>query len=316
MIRCRPPTRHDTAGRVAIAAIGAALAIAALAGCGSADSGQRPTSAPAAATADAPSTVPAAPRRSSPLDDVTATVVITRQRDLIDRGFVNVMTHNGSSVDVLLVERRLVTDGLDAPVVADREIKVGAGRTVAVQTPYGTAIRCDDTAPLDATFAVDYRTGSGTEVHHAAIPLGGTDVLDGIRAERCAAAVLAESTTVQYVEALRTGESLQVVMRIELDDPNRSLVVGDARGTVLVAARRGDSGALALDSSRPRLDVPLVFTVNRCDPHALAEVTKKYGVDLDVSIDGGESVAVGFDVDPLVAELDDAVAACRERTGQ
>lgn len=249
------------------------------------------------------------------LHGVAATVVVTRQRDLIDRGFVNVMTENRSGEDVLIVERRLATGGFDAPAVSGRPIKIGAGRTVAVQVPFGSAVQCDDAGPIAAALAVGYTAGDGTGVDSAEVPLGGTDVLDEIRAKQCAAGEFNDSADVTFGEPRVAGEQFRVTMRIELTDPTRTLTLGDVHGTILVAARRDDSAPVDLDRARPHGDVAITFVVNRCDPHALAEVTKKYGLDVDVSFDGLSPVSVGVDVGGLADALDSIVATCRTRTG-
>ena len=40
-----------------------------------------------------------------------------------------------------------------------------------------------------------------------------------------------------------------------------------------------------IDDETPPVSIPVRFVVNRCDPYALAEVTKRNGLDLDISID-------------------------------
>lgn len=258
------------------------------------------------------------------LAGVTAEVVLTRQRDLVDRGFVNVMTANATQHDLLVVERRLTGPGLDAPPVTGRRIKIAAGRTIAVQVPYGNAVRCSDTAPQPAALTISYLdagAGAGdTATREATIPLAGTDILDGIRAEQCATAALATAADVSFtdttVAAGPNGDELRAVMHVDLTDPSRTLTIGAAHGTILVAARRTDSDPVTVDRDHPHAAVPITFVVNRCDPHALAEVTKKYGVDVDLTIDDAPPVAVGVAVDALVADLDAIVAACRARGDQ
>jgi hypothetical protein len=57
--------------------------------------------------------------------------------------------------------------------------------------------------------------------------------------------------------------------------------------------------------------VPLRFSVNRCDPHAVAEVTKRFGLDVEVVVGGADPASVTVDVTPIEPQLEAIVAACR-----
>jgi hypothetical protein len=95
-----------------------------------------------------------------------------------------------------------------------------------------------------------------------------------------------------------------------------SIGIEGFRGTILFAAEPADVPfvAVELGPSQPAAAIPLRFSVNRCDPHALAEVTKRYGVQLTVSLDGAEPQPVEVDVGPLVDGLDVILERCRQRS--
>ncbi len=113
------------------------------------------------------------------------------------------------------------------------------------------------------------------------------------------------------------------VMKVDLVVTRRT---GDARlgfdsikGTVLFGAATtfepGDP-ARVLEPGEPDASIPLVLDVNRCDSHAVAETTRKYGIDLYVSVDGAESQRIDVAIEPVVADLETMLDACKARTGQ
>lgn len=313
--RLERPRRDGRRRARAIAPLLAAVLATVAGGC--ADEVPASTDAESAdvdSTAPGAASAPSSPAAATGIPGVTATLVITRQRDLIDRGLINVMTTNESGRDLRIVERQIVTDAFDTSPVAPRTVKVGDGRRVAIQVPYGTAIDCGG-EPVEASLAISAQLGDDATERRFDIPLGGTDILDGIRAEQCALASMEAATELTFTDVAVEDGALNAVVRIELVDAAEAFTFGDAGGTILVAARRHDAEPMTLDAATPVVDIPITFTVNRCDPHALAEVTKRYGLDLDVSVDGGDPVAVSLPADDLVDDLEAIVEECRTRTG-
>lgn len=250
------------------------------------------------------------------LPGVSASAVVTRQRDLVERGLVNVMTHNGTGHDVLIVGAQLVASGLDAPPAASRTIKIAPDRTIAIQVPYGVAADCGEAMTVTATLEVAYRRDPNSAVRRGSIPLGESEVLSRLRAQQCAVELLAAATTITLVDPMVADGALAVTVRIELSDTRRAIVVGAARGTILVAARRHDASPVGVDRGHPSASIEVTFVVNRCDPHALAEVTKPYGLEFEVAIDAGPMVWAPVPIDTIAADLDAIVAECRARQDQ
>jgi hypothetical protein len=225
---------------------------------------------------------------------------------------INVRTTNGSTDSLLLTELQLEVDGFEIPPARERTTSLRSGRTVAIQVPYGRAVDCDGDEPVDARLELTYTADNGTDERRGTLPLSGTELLDTIRAEQCAARRLEEQNRIEFGEPVVEGTALTVDLAIEpmeVDDRDEIEIVG-AAGTVLVRAATADGAAPVLLGDEPVV-VPLRFSVNRCDPHAMAEVTKRFGLDLSASVDGAEPVAVAVDVAPLLPGLEAIVEACR-----
>jgi hypothetical protein len=257
--------------------------------------------------------LPLAMSRAQLVDGVTGELILTRQRDLLDRGLINVLTRNESESSLLLHDLELIADFFVGEPAAERTVSLRSGRQVAIQVPYGTADDCDAEDLVQAELAFTYTTDQDREPIAARIDLDGTDILDAIRAQQC--------TTRRFDEATRTrfeGTEVvdgTVVTRLVLEPMGTTtdLIVTAVSGTILVDARTSDDwqGSQIVDEA---VTIPLTFVVNRCDPHALAEVTKRYGLALAVSVDGAEPVDVAVDVSDLVADLETIVEQCTAAT--
>ena len=296
-------------GRRATAALLASALVAVLVGCGSETLFvSDPNSSVPHATAGDPTT-------PISLDGVTGELVITRQRDLLDRGLINVMSRNESAVSLLLSNVELVADTFDGEPAATRTINVGAGRQVAIQVPYGAVDDCDATRPVGAELIFTYASDDDPSLRSGRLQLGGTDILDAIRAEQCA--------TRRFQEGARTrfdGTSIvdgTVVTRLVVEPISDAidLAVSAVAGTILVGVH-APSAWDGLELQDEPVVIPLTFVVNRCDPHALAEVTKRFGLVLDVSVDGAAPVQVSIDIGDVSDDLDVIVEQCQAALAQ
>ncbi len=254
------------------------------------------------------------PVQADPLDGVTAELIITRQRDLIDRGLINVRTRNESGEDLLLTERQLIATFFVTTPSRPRTTSLRTGRQVAIQVPFGTVENCESSEPVKAALAVEFTDAQGA-ARAARIPVAGTDILDSIRARQCAAIAVDTQTELELTDAFVTSDGdVSALLGIVPVRNGRTIEITDVAGTVLVAAE-APAGSLPGEVGAGTLRIPLTFSVNRCDPHALAEVTKRFGLDLYVSIDGGSSERVPVDVGALTSAFEDIVQMCVERTG-
>lgn len=318
----RPASRSSitvvptSSGRIGSAVLCVAAAL--LASCGS-DGVDVSTPAPESratttiASAVSSTVAPTAPQTD--LDGFSGELILTRQRDLLDRGLINVMTSNESAHDLFVTDRELVASHFRGEPAAPRNSTLPRGRRIAVQVPYGVANDCESEEPVQAEFRFTFTTPDHPEPQVASIDVGGTAILDGIRARQCATQRFDAETSTSFAEVVTDGETIETILRVERAGGESDFTFERASGTVLVgAARTGGTTTLFLGPTDRVVDIPITFVVNRCDPHAMAEVTKRYGLDLEIGIDGSDVHAVPIDVSPLVDELAAAVERCRERT--
>jgi hypothetical protein len=281
------------AHRCTTALLAAALCAVALSGC------ERDTAETTATT------VPDPP----PLDGVTGEVILTRQRDLIDRGLVNVLIDNRSGTSMLLSDLLLDADFFEGREPLRRTFSVRSGRRVAVQVPFGSVDDCDTDRGVDAALVGTLTSDGDRPVQDVRIRLGGTDILDTIRRQQCTTAAFDSATTVVFERTSVNDGVVDTDLVIEPNGADADLAVHGVSGTVLVGVRGVDDGdRIELDDAAVR--IPLTFVVNRCDPHALAEVTKRFGLDVAVSVGGADPVDVAVDIGDLVPDLETIVEEC------
>jgi hypothetical protein len=283
----------------------------ALAGCGSsADTADDIDVADPSGATD----VPAVTSVETPLvalEGVTGELVLTRQRDLLDRGLINVLVDNQSAASMLVSDIALVADSFSVEPSSGRTISVRSGRRVAIQVPYGVADDCATVDHVDAELEFSVVSGGDPKSQRASIELGGTDLLDAIRAEQCTTRRFNSLTNVSFANTAILDGDVITDLIIEPTGTDADLVIEGVSGTVLVGVRLADDRNEVSIGDEP-VAVPLAFVVNRCDPHAMAEVTKRFGLDLEVSIDGAEPVSVGVDIGDLVVHFESAVEQCAE----
>jgi hypothetical protein len=251
---------------------------------------------------------------TSALDGFTGQLVITRQRDLIDRGLINVLTMNGTADDVYITDRALVADFFENSAAPVRRSWVPPGRSVALQVPYGTTIDCTTNEPVRAHLRITYTLGDDEREQTADIALEGADILDAIRAEQCAQRTFDAATRLGFEDVAVVDQVLVATLTIARTSGESSFVIEGVNGTILIGVET-DDGFQPIPIDGPTVvALPLTFVVNRCDPHALAEVTKRYGLDLFVAVDGQPAQAINVDVTALTPLLEEIVERCRQQS--
>ncbi len=244
------------------------------------------------------------------LDGVTGELIITRQRDLIDRGLINVMTRNDSGVSLLLGDIELVADTFVGQPAAARTVSVRDGQQVAIQVPYGVVEDCDSTRPVEVELTFTYAIDDNPVERPARLAVEGTEILDSIRTEQCTTRRFAQSARTHFDGTAIVDGTVVTDLVIEPTGTATDLTVGAVSGTILVGVRTS-AGWTGAAIGREPIRVPLTFVVNRCDPHALAEVTKRFGLDLDVSVDGAAPVPVSIDINDVINDLEAVVEWCQ-----
>lgn len=250
------------------------------------------------------------------LDGVVGELIITRQRDLIGRGFINVLTTNESGEQLLISDHQLVADHFEGEPAPKRVVSVPDGRSIAIQVPYGVADDCTSDAPVTARLAFTFTTRTNDTEHAASIPLGGTHILDDIRAEQCTGQALDAQSDMTFDDVSIIDGTVHADLVIERNGGTADFTFGRPIGTVLVDVRTPwDAAPVILAPTDDTVTIPFVFVVNRCDPHALAEVTKRFGLDLEVSVDGAEPRPVAIPIAPLLDDLETIVQQCFDASG-
>jgi hypothetical protein len=254
----------------------------ALAGCGSAGSASGPSP-------DGPSvtgTAVASPAAAEP--DLTAEVVQYRrdaQRDVVQ---VKVTNHGDVPVQVDRVE--LATTTFVAPVAEDKDSLVGPGLSVDLTVPLGEAA-CDadegaatDPADHTATLVVD-----GTDL---TLPVDDV-VLQEVRSQRCALAAVGEVVTFAWEPVwsdggVVRGEPALVGTLVATPAGDGTSVVSVSGATTLFTIAEPVQATLEDDP----VDLAVLTTVTRCDPHSVAEDKKGYLFPVAVQVPGSEPVLV------------------------
>jgi hypothetical protein len=302
-------------GRVSLVA----LLMLAAAGCADDGPGSAATERPASLTVPMSSSLPddesVAPDDVTPplLPGVEGALILSRQRDLLDRGLINVELLNVSDTEVFFVERQLEVDGFVTEPAPTKMTRIGPGRRLRVQVPYGHTVECDATGSPTARLLVGVtRSPDSLATTPAMVELGGVDLVEGIRRRQCAAEAVADAASVDIASVVDAGDHAEVVVAIERTAGDVPLTFVDSTGTILVrtdSLLADEPLTLGVDVGSA-VEIDVSFVVNRCDPHALAEVTKRYGLDLHVEIGTAAAEPVAADVTDLVGLLETLVERC------
>lgn len=311
-------TRVGPAGRVSAVAAVVALALAA---CG-----------PDAAGGDLSPT--STPTRSDGSDDDVdgtdeATVDIPPMnivaglgypRDLLDRGRVNIRIDRDDDVEFVLLDKQLVsTHFTPAPPEQRRTVIPPNGQVVAVQTQFGEVADCDDAGPVESELVVSYTIGDDPTVRQTSLEVDDATTLDDVRLQVCTQRRVTELNEFELQADEVDGETMTARLVVRRREGADRLAFEAIKGTVLFgadAAVEAGSPDRVLDPDEGETTIALTFTVNRCDPHAVAETTRKYGLDVYVAVDDIAAQRIDVPVESIVPQLDGMLEHCKERTGQ
>lgn len=254
------------------------------------------------------------------LPEIVAAAELGYPRDLLDRGRVNVVVTRDGDEPFVVLDHQLRIDGFEPAVVEERRIVIpGNGQRVALQGIFGEVTDCESPTPLAAALAIHYTLGDDPTVHEGAIELDDTETLADIRARFCTARrVLAENDIALGAPAL-DGETFTIDVTISRRTGDAELTIHAIQGTVLfgVETPYGQGAAeRTLPPGVSALVLPLTFDVNRCDPHAVAETTKKQGLTLWFAIDGATPQPVDVDIAAIVDDLEEILNRCTTRTAK
>lgn len=241
-------------------------------------------------------------------------------RDLLDRGRVNVKVSRDGDVDFVILDKQLVADHFTpAPVEERHTLLPPDGRTVALQTLLGEVDDCDSTEPVTASLVVTFTYGDDPTLKTTAIPFTDTSTLDDIRIQKCTVQQVLDENEIELSGPVIDGEAMSVDLVIRRRQGESRLGLDAIKGTVLFGvATPFAPGATKriLEPDETEAVIPLTIDVNRCDSHAVAETTRKFGIDLYVSVDGSESQLIQVSIDDIESDLEAMLQLCKQRTGQ
>lgn len=240
-------------------------------------------------------------------------------RDLLERNRVNLVITRPGADRFEIVTRQLRMKGFEPSPPEERLTIVPPNdQRVALQTLLGSVSDCESSVPMSATLDVTYRWGDDDRVHSGSIAVSDATVLDEIWKVRCLEATLAEDFQLEFVDVDidLEQEEMYATLRLSRITNPEPLTIETVSGTVLVGVEvLVPAEERTLPTSSDRLDLPLKFVVNRCDSHAVAETTRRYGVDLWVLTTAGDTLRITVDIASISDDLAALVAHCQERTG-
>ena len=175
------------------------------------------------------------------------------------------------------------------------------------------------TARVSAELAITFTYGDDPTPRTTSLPFTDATTLDDIRFRKCTVRRVLDENEIEFGDLTVDGETMSVDLDIRRRSGSSRLGFDSIKGTVLFgAATPFESGAPSgvLEPDESEMSIPLQFDVNRCDPHAVAETTRKFGLDLYVSVDGAESQLVQIPVDPIVPDLEVMLERCKARNGE
>jgi len=241
-------------------------------------------------------------------------------RDLLDRGRVNVKISRDDDTAFVVFDKQLLAEYFEpAPVEERRTILPPNGQVVALQTLFGNVADCESTAPVRATIVLTFSYGDDPARKRASFPLTDTATLGQIRLQECTVRQVLAENDIELRKTAVDGETMTSDLVITRRSGNSRLELESIKGTVLFGAstpfEQGDP-ARVLEPDRSSLVLPIDIDVNRCDSHAVAETTRKFGIDLYVSVDGADPQRIDVPIDPILDDLETMLDRCKARTGQ
>jgi hypothetical protein len=256
------------------------------------------------------------------LDDLDDLVTIVAElgypRDLLDRNRVNLVVTRPDTEPFEIVTKQLRMSGYEPDAPEERRTIIpGNGQRVALQTLLGTVTDCDRSTPMAAALDVTYRFGGDPTLHTTSLTVDDVTTLADIRTRHCTAEMIGRDFRVGFddVTVDVDDETATATVTIERVAGDESLVIETITGTVLVGVEvlvAPDERSLPTGTSS--LSLPVRFDVNRCDSHAVAETTRRYGVDLWIGTADVAGQRIAVDIGAIEDHLAAMVARCQART--
>jgi len=284
------------------AALSFAVLVSMVAACGGSDES---TSAPATTSSTEVVEAPA------PVGGLVATVGTNRLYAL-DRAF-GLGLRNVGDEPVVVRQLQLVSPLFETvPLFAEGVQLQPGGRQFVLRLPYGEA-RCDG-EEADETFAAVVVVDDGDELQVPAVE-DSPGALGRIHDRECAAVRVRDLADLRLGDQwTRDGDAVTGDFTLEQRRRGASIAVDDARGSVMftIGFEAEAPPFVQVNDDEPTATVPMVISVRRCDPHALAESKQSFQFLLWVVVDDAEPVPVDFEPTGAArAALDELLATCQ-----
>lgn len=241
-------------------------------------------------------------------------------RDLLDRGRVNIRIDRADDVEIVLLDHQLVARHFTPPPPEERRTVIPPnGQVVAVQSQFGDVTDCDEASSVEAELVVSYTLGDDPVERHGSIEVDDTTTLDDIRLQICTQRRVVDRNEFELRVGEVDGETMTARLVVRRRDGDDRLAFDAITGTVLFGVAAdvpADSPERVLESGEQATTIALTFDVNRCDPHAVGETTRKYGLDVHVAVDGIAAQRVPVPIEAVIPRLDEMLEHCKERTGR
>ncbi|WP_142259905.1 hypothetical protein [Thermopolyspora flexuosa] len=226
---------------------------------------------------------------------------------------VSVAVRNDSATPVHFARVRLVTESFRT--LPPHPVGTTLGRTprTDLRIPYGEAVCPSDRIPpvRPAAIVADLRVGDGPE-RRVRFPLPHPDpLLTRLVREECGAQLLRRRIDIAFGESwtrVRTSgrDALRGVLRIERRSGNEAIEIVELGATTnfaLLAASGRSRPVAVLPAGTPRLELAVLVTPARCDPHAFAEAKKAHLFPIRAAAGGGDPLWLVASPPPHVRTL-------------
>jgi hypothetical protein len=204
---------------------------------------------------------------------------------------------------------QLDTPGFAVLPPRDTATEFTPGRVIDLPVERGAVDCAAPPDPAAARLTVLRPDGSTEQL---LVPLGG-DTLARLHAQECAAEAVLDAVDVRVEHLAADGDTLAgdvVLTRRSGDD---EVVVSELSPSVVLAPVPQRDLPVRLASGDERLELPVTFDAQRCDPHALAETKQPFVFPLRVTVGDGEDAVLDLPLDDgQRARLQDFLTrACR-----
>lgn len=211
---------------------------------------------------------------------------------------ITLTNHEQQPVTVEWVQLRSPDFVVEQPLPRHYDLPPGGTIGVGLAAKYGDGV-CNGeiptkAQPAEAAVMITYSDGDRAE-HRWALP-DPHDFLSLLLRQECERQKIAATVQLgltgpwEQAESADGKPSIRATLNLRLTDPAATVEIAQMRGSVLY--NLDPVGALTpIDGSAPQVAIPVEFTNNRCDPHAVAASQQSFIFRLWLRIDSSEPIA-------------------------